>query len=860
MIMNQWLYQLLIKLNTPVRNLVNATGNFRSLSRFYASNYDKIKVDANIYLYETRDGQNLSDSPLAFLKVLVKRDGLQHYVVFDEAYLEDVELSLELQGIEFGDDSNVHLVERNSFEYIKLMLSAKVLLNNSTFQSFFLKKPEQIYMNTWHGTPLKTMGYAMPEGDFNSWNVMRNFLMTDYLISPNEHTTKIFTDDYKLCDAYTGEILQFGYPRNDVFFEAPDAKLLDFLTQQYNLDSHKQNLLYAPTWTDNLLNMAAYEIDAMYMKDYELLESKLGKQYNILFKVHPFVYAKLKEADSLETFVVRDGIDPSSILALTDLLITDFSSIFFDFLNTDKPVVFFNEDPSEYEDNRGAYIDINNIPGPFYSDMHDVIDYISAGDFSVYADVYQSFKNKFVTFDGPKRAEQILDYVAKKTEAQANQVVKVKSDKPSVLIYTGGLQKNGISEALINLVNNIDQTKYDLSLLVADQRYNAAFYQNYKRLKAGYRLFVVFGESSYGWRSLLTKEISEKHGYIGILRRLYPKHSAQINAQRLTADVHFDIAIDFDSYVMDNGQWISAVNADKTYNVLHNDMWLEANKLVNGKLKNPKTKQYVPFWNLFDTSLSVSEATMEINKRKLKKYINGSGVLTNFIDYQTILNKVQEDVSYSQYDVTTRLDEVDMTNSAQLTSATFGVVDEAKRSASIVSADATRAAKVFITNSRLSPEKNIDNLILAFVKLHAKYPDVKLQIFGSDVGNYAPVLYQLVVENAATDYITFHGYANNSFPAIKQADVFLLPSHTEGQSIALMEAMVLGKDIMASNILANIELLDGGDYGLLTEGNDVDALLASLEIMAAGRYQRLKTFDPIEHNKIAFQQFEDLFN
>jgi glycosyltransferase involved in cell wall biosynthesis len=291
-------------------------------------------------------------------------------------------------------------------------------------------------------------------------------------------------------------------------------------------------------------------------------------------------------------------------------------------------------------------------------------------------------------------------------------------------------------------------------------------------------------------------------------------------------------------------------------------MWLEANKLVDGKLKNPKTKAYLPFWNLFDGSLSVSEATMKINDQKLKKYgyIRDSGVLTNIIDAKQILDQSRMDVEYQALNIS-QLGNPDavMTNSSELTSAVFGEIDHAKQANSISLEPVTQPAKIFITNSRLSPEKNLDNLILAFIQLHNKYPEVELHIYGSDVGNYAPVLYNLVLENAATEYIKFFGYAPNSFPAIQTADVFLLPSHTEGQSIALMEAMVLKKNIIASNVLANIELLGNGEYGLLTEGNDPAALLKALTVMAEGRYKRLSDFDVNAHNRKVEEQFAMLF-
>ena len=109
-------------------------------------------------------------------------------------------------------------MKRNSKQYLKWLATSKYLINNSTFQSFFIPKNDQIYINTWHGTPLKRMGFDIPGNPAHSQNVVRNFLSADYLLSPNDHTTKILLDSYKLNGLYNGEIIQEGYPRIDLTY------------------------------------------------------------------------------------------------------------------------------------------------------------------------------------------------------------------------------------------------------------------------------------------------------------------------------------------------------------------------------------------------------------------------------------------------------------------------------------------------------------------------------------------------------------------------------------------------------------------------------------------------------------------
>ncbi|MDI6552899.1 CDP-glycerol glycerophosphotransferase family protein [Leuconostoc falkenbergense] len=858
--MNKIVYKTFKQINKSMGKLVRETNNFKLISRMYATKYSKIKVRNDSFFYETRDGQNFSDSPLQIMKFLLARyPDFNHYIVYQNRYFEEVTLGLHINKIDYAQNPKIHLVERNTPEYVEAILFSKFLITDSTFQSFFVKKNDQIYLNTWHGTPLKTMGYAMPDGNFDSWNVLRNFLMTDYLVSPNRHTTEIFLKDYRLQDKYDGKILEIGYPRNDSLSSGQTTThLRHFLEEQYAFSKNKLTLVYAPTWSPSDMYTKPSKVADTYINMYRQLNTALGDQYNILMKVHPFVYNRIKRIESIKKFVVNDGIDANELLAEADILVTDFSSIFFDFLNTNKPIVFFNEDAETYKKERGYYFPLESLPGPFFSKSADLIEYIKKGDFNEYSENYSIFKKKFVSLDDGKVTDKVVDLMLNgRFEKYSDNIITAnKNEKKTALIYTGGMQNNGISAALINLVNHIDYTNYDVSLLTADNRNDDAFFNNFNKITDKVRVFVIRGESSYGWIKLFGKFFAEN---FAIFRFLYSQKQAKLNARRLLANQKFDIAIDFDSYVMNNGQWIAASEAEHTYNVLHNDMWLEANKKVDGRLKNSKTKKYLHFWNLFDTSLSVSEATRKINDIKLKKYINKSGVLTNIIDAEKIIQLSKKNVVYESLNIENLLEHVDKKNSSEITKATFGDVDISKRALSIHNSGSYKKATKFITNSRLSPEKNIDNLILAFVKLHSVYPSVELHIFGKDVGNYAPVLYDLVLSNQAENYIKFYGYSENPFPAIANADVFLLPSHTEGQSVALMEAMVLQKNIVASNILANIELLNGGDYGLLTIGNHPDQLLESLKIMADGKYKRLKNFDSQSHNKLVLHQFDKLF-
>src|SRR5699024_87330 len=130
------------------------------ITTYYGKNYEKLPVDDHLILYETRDGQSITDSPLALFIALSKDKRFEdyHHVWVIENDDENLKINLTTDVMK-----NVSFVVRNTKEYAVHLLTAKYLITNSTFPTFFLKKSEQVYINTWHGTPLKHMGFDIPE-------------------------------------------------------------------------------------------------------------------------------------------------------------------------------------------------------------------------------------------------------------------------------------------------------------------------------------------------------------------------------------------------------------------------------------------------------------------------------------------------------------------------------------------------------------------------------------------------------------------------------------------------------------------------------------------------------------------------
>ncbi len=330
---------------------------------YYSRFYEQSCINSDTILYESRDGSTISDSPLAlFLSLANNKDytNFQHvWVVMDKLS------SLNLINVPESLKSKILFVERNSKEYVDYMLTAKYLITNSTFQSWFSKKKEQVYINTWHGTPLKAMGFDIENQLGNTQNVLRNLLMTDYFLSPNPHTTKIFAGSgYKMRGIYKGEIIESGYPRIDLTKETSSDDAKNLLKELgIELDSNLPVVVYMPTWRGNDTQNPSDSIAQVIAELKYLRKEFLGK-YNIILKVHPYLYKKAKNYKELSGVLIDDAMDANLVLAATDILITDFSSVFFDYLVTDKPIIFYAWDQDIYSEDRGMYLDMAELPAP----------------------------------------------------------------------------------------------------------------------------------------------------------------------------------------------------------------------------------------------------------------------------------------------------------------------------------------------------------------------------------------------------------------------------------------------------------------------------------------------------------------
>ncbi|NHC42576.1 GW domain-containing glycosaminoglycan-binding protein [Bacillus sp. MM2020_1] len=631
----------------PVYNYLRKANHRRSYQ--YRKYYEKLNVLNHTIFYESRDGKSVTDSPYAIFKYLLDNP---EYKDFQHIWSISNPNELESVLVNYKKLKNVRFVKRNSKEYLKCLATSKYLINNSTFQPFFIPKAEQVYINTWHGTPLKSMGFDIPGNPAHSQNVLRNFLSADYLLSPNEHTTKMFLNSYKLDGLYNGEIIQEGYPRIDLTYQTDSEVFKTSLAGLgLSIDKNKQTLLYAPTWKGTHVSKAKNDMFQI-ISEMAYLRNKVGNDYNLLIKVHPFLYDQAKKFSEINDMLIPDFVDTNELLSVVDLLITDYSSIFFDYLVTNKPILFYIWDYDDYREERGMYLSEDELPGPTLFTIEEVgaavhnISKISEN----FRPVYQAAKNKFTKHDDGNVTARIVQYVFKQEKLPINVINQLDKDKKKILIYPGGLLNNGITSSFINLVDNIDYTKYDVSILMKSPKAKEALNNLAKVNKNARFLF----RSGLEVRSLLEvyrdKFVHNRGAHSEVTKKLYPEKAYKREYNRLSGRAQFEYAIDFSGYSLYWAKYLLASDAKKKICYMHNDIRTDSEKVINGRRPHRiNLRGLFSVYDKFDKLVSVSPATMELNKSNLAEFAEEFkfDFVMNSINPEKILRLGNEDAPES---------------------------------------------------------------------------------------------------------------------------------------------------------------------------------------------------------------------
>ena len=673
----------------------------------------------------------------------------------------------------------------------------------------------------------------MPDAPVTISNVLRNFLSADYIVSANPFLTSIYLDKYKLKGLYEGTIIEEGYPRNDHLFHT-DSKAVLKLLDKYGVevDSKKDIILYAPTWKGSDYNHPSIDVDE-YINFKRDLEAIIDTdKYQVLLKPHQVVYKEMKKAGLLSDSLIPAFIDTNELLAITDILISDYSSIFYDYLATDKPVLFYIPDIDEYKNYRGLYLSPDQLPGPCLTKV-DQIGYVINNlepHINKYSNAYKKAKEFACPMDDGLVAKRIVDIVFYNKTCSDNgrnyNLIKCKNSKKKLLFFGGGLRMNGISTALRTMLDYIDYSKYDVTVYAGNLKYNDSK-EMICTFNKNARIFarVSYTPSTFG--EMIRNDFLRVFGFNApLMNKIYPKAMYDREFVRCFGESQFDTVIDYSGY----GSFysillLSGKNAKKLI-WQHNDLLTEKNKKVNGKKPHRRELRVVfSTYQFFDKIVGCSEATMNVNLEKIgyKELKDKCAFVRNAANFDRVLTGSKDSFTRE-------------------TAAKLGLPELLNK-----------GLTSFVNMGRLSPEKNQAALIKAFAQFNKEYPKTRLYIIGDGV--LMDELKILISSLNMDEKIVLTGNMDNPFMLMKECDCFILPSLHEGQPVSLLEARLLKLPIIMSNFSsAQSSLFDNGQ---LLIGNTTDDIYKGLIAFMEGKVPTCE-FNYEDYNDLTIKQFEEI--
>ncbi len=350
-------------------------------------------------VYTSFLGRQYSDSPRAIHEELVRRGApLEHlWVVRDgQAAVPD----------------SAHVLREGSREYHEALARARYVVTNDHFPDWFVRREDQVCLQTWHGTPLKRLGFDVSDMRRTVRRFQRRWEQQvanwQYVLSPNRFSTPILRRAY----AIEGEMLETGYPRVDVLAGADREAAGRALRARLGIPDGVRTVLYAPTYRDQVTDRRGrYRLDLRL--DLERLRQAVGPDTVILFRKHHYVVdAAPATADGFVRDVSDYG-DGTELLLAADVLVTDYSSMMVDFANTGRPMLFYTYDLDAYaEEIRGFYLDfVDAVPGPLLRTTDEVADALRDldGVQAAHAERYRAFRERFCELDDGGASARVVD-------------------------------------------------------------------------------------------------------------------------------------------------------------------------------------------------------------------------------------------------------------------------------------------------------------------------------------------------------------------------------------------------------------------------------------------------------------------
>ena len=392
------------------RNILNLKNKLK-----YSYYKTKYKMDDKTILFEAFGGRNYTCSPKSIYEKMLTMKEFKDYT-FVWSFIDPSKHEVK-------KDKRLKIIKSKSKEYYKYISISKYWIVNSIIEEGITKKKDQVYVQCWHGTPLKRLRYdiVVNGASLNSVEEIRkrndiDAKKFDYFISPSKYCTEKFTSAFNLkALGKENIIIEEGYPRNDFLFNKT-KKDIDAIKKKLGLPLDKKVIFYLPTFRDNQHTSGVgytYKLGI----DFDSLKKKFSKEYVILFSPHYFIENSI-DLTKYKGFIynVARYDEINELYLVSDIIMTDYSSVFFDYANLKRPMLFYMYDIDDYKGNlRDFYISLDELPGPIAKTQDELENNLKNIDkeFKKNKEKYEKFNEKYNYLDDGNASERVIKVIFK---------------------------------------------------------------------------------------------------------------------------------------------------------------------------------------------------------------------------------------------------------------------------------------------------------------------------------------------------------------------------------------------------------------------------------------------------------------
>lgn len=743
----------------------------RDIKGEYAEFIETLPVRDDVVLYESFHGDSVSCNPLAVFRAARERFGagarLHVWAVMNR---DSIPADLAAM-------PDVVFITHGSTGYLRYLATAGWLVNNNTFMPYFVRRTGQRYLNTWHGTPLKKLGQDIPRALFDHKNAVRNLLQATHLAMPNAFTRARLLSSMQVDRVIDARIADTGQARIDMMLGAGEERRAQ-LRERLGLAGDAKVVLYAPTWRGSL---AGASLDAELVS--VAIERLAASGASVLFSLHHMVAQALGELPAGAT-AIPAGMDITEVLSVVDVLVTDYSSVLFDFLPSGRPVLLYTPDMEQYRRDRGLYLDPSALPVTTCATAEALEQALAAalrGEAVADAARAEAARREYWPLEDGNAAKRAVAFFF--DGDTRHEAPRPRRSERALLFYAGNFSPNGVTASFNRLAQSVDPERVAMAVIV-DPWTMESYPQRLERfadlpphVARWGRISYPVGTREQGWLNARQggREVLNPR-QLSLLETYYRREfSRQFGSARFDAVVDFSGYAPFWASLFARGRPGSA----RCVAYLHNDMELERNH------RHPQLAKVFEQYPLCDALVSVSESIAEVNRQQF-----GGRPDQHPDRFHSVDNCIAP-----------------------------AAIREGARQPLPEGLEAWREDHVLLgTVGRLSPEKGHRRLLEAFAIVHRDHPRVKLVIVGD--GPERPALQNLVIQLGLQEHVTLTGALANPYPVMKALDLFVLSSLYEGQGIVLLEALALGRPVLSTDIPGPRSVLADGSGRLVPDSTE----------------------------------------